>query len=371
MTEQLPYEKHRREYTMVGMTATFQQLFRPETIEFLGAKVEEWISVVKNGEFYHVQRTGERDNLSKGFLGRISHGELTFEKLEEEYQKLDENMVKFEALMERPISAYDREMILELHRIYQEVIALAVMGADSADFVNELPEEMRPRYLKWITKVRRRAEILYKDGEMKLMPRYLEWLARTHLADYSAEQLSYLFYEEMQNYIKKGASLPSRKELNERQKSLYVRQYPVDQYQLLSGRAAEEVFHKMGIFKQRDDLRDLAEFKGQTAYQGKAKGHVRIVRSRYDMKYFEDDEVLVTTMTDPSYLPIMKRAAAFVTNEGGTLCHAAIVARELHKPCVIGTRFATHALHDGDYIEVDGLEGIVKILERSQPKAKK
>ena len=65
-------------------------------------------------------------------------------------------------------------------------------------------------------------------------------------------------------------------------------------------------------------------------------------------------------MTEPSYLPIMKKAAAFITNEGGVLCHAAIVARELQKPCIIGTKIATHVFKDGDLVEVDADSGIIK-----------
>ncbi len=67
-------------------------------------------------------------------------------------------------------------------------------------------------------------------------------------------------------------------------------------------------------------------------------------------------------MTEPSYLSVMKKAAAFVTDEGGILCHAAIVARELKKPCVTGTKIATKVLKDGDRIEVDADRGIIRIL---------
>lgn len=59
----------------------------------------------------------------------------------------------------------------------------------------------------------------------------------------------------------------------------------------------------------------------------------------------------------------MKKAAAFVTDEGGMLCHAAIVARELKKPCIIGTKFATQILRDGDLVEVDANRGIITILK--------
>ena len=80
---------------------------------------------------------------------------------------------------------------------------------------------------------------------------------------------------------------------------------------------------------------------------------------------FQDGAILVTTMTTPEFVPIMKKALAVVTNEGGVLCHAAIVARELKKPCIIGTKIATQILRDGDLVEVDAEKGVVKILKRS------
>ena len=71
---------------------------------------------------------------------------------------------------------------------------------------------------------------------------------------------------------------------------------------------------------------------------------------------------MVATMTFPNFIPAMEKAAAFVTDEGGILCHAAIVAREMKKPCIIGTKIATQVLHDGQLVEVDAKRGIVKIL---------
>ncbi|NTU99308.1 hypothetical protein HGA64_04895, partial [Candidatus Falkowbacteria bacterium] len=59
----------------------------------------------------------------------------------------------------------------------------------------------------------------------------------------------------------------------------------------------------------------------------------------------------------------MKKAAAFVTDEGGVTCHAAILARELKKPCIIGTKIATSVLQDGDLVEVDADNGVVRILK--------
>ena len=110
--------------------------------------------------------------------------------------------------------------------------------------------------------------------------------------------------------------------------------------------------------------KSILEFKGASAFKGKVKGRVRILIRKKDMNSLKDGEILVSPMTTPDFLPAMKRASAIVTDEGGIVCHAAIVARELKKPCVIGTKIATQVLRDGDLVEVDANEGIVRILER-------
>ncbi len=70
-------------------------------------------------------------------------------------------------------------------------------------------------------------------------------------------------------------------------------------------------------------------------------------------------DVLVTRMTAPDWVPAMEKAAAIVTNEGGSTCHAAIVSRELGIPCVVGTSNATEVLRDGQAVTVDGTAGLV------------
>ena len=93
-----------------------------------------------------------------------------------------------------------------------------------------------------------------------------------------------------------------------------------------------------------------------------ASGTVRIINSVADSKRFKQGDVLVTRMTDPDWVPLMKIAAAIVTDFGGRTCHAAIVARELGVPAVVGTSNATQLLHDGQEVTVDcstGMQGSV------------
>lgn len=77
---------------------------------------------------------------------------------------------------------------------------------------------------------------------------------------------------------------------------------------------------------------------------------------------FEEGEILVAISTNPDIIPLMKKAGAIVTDEGGIMCHASIISRELKIPCIVGTKNATRALKDGDMVEVDANTGIIKII---------
>lgn len=107
----------------------------------------------------------------------------------------------------------------------------------------------------------------------------------------------------------------------------------------------------------------VKELRGQAVSVGTARSRVRLVRSNEDISKVQRGEILVAASTNPTYVPAMERAAAIITNEGGLLCHAAIVSRELKIPCIVGTKIATKVLKDGDLVEVDANKGIVKILK--------
>ena len=94
--------------------------------------------------------------------------------------------------------------------------------------------------------------------------------------------------------------------------------------------------------------------KGLAASPGTASGAVRVLQSPTEGRLLHDGEVLVAPMTNPDWVPTIRRAAALVTDGGGMTCHAAIVARELGVPCIVGTRDATSRLHNGQLVTVDG-----------------
>ncbi|WP_414637775.1 phosphoenolpyruvate synthase [Actinomycetospora sp.] len=101
--------------------------------------------------------------------------------------------------------------------------------------------------------------------------------------------------------------------------------------------------------------------RGIPASPGRVTGPVRVLRQPSDGVRLAAGEVLVAPLTNPDWLPAMRRAAAVVTEAGGATCHAAIAARELGLPGVVGTGDATTVLHDGQVVTVDGSSGEVAV----------
>jgi len=118
--------------------------------------------------------------------------------------------------------------------------------------------------------------------------------------------------------------------------------------------------------KSRDDAgieRYSLKQKGEVLAQGRSIGQrigagpAKVIASAKEMNRVEAGDVLITDMTDPDWEPVMKRASAIVTNRGGRTCHAAIIARELGIPAVVGTADATDRVPDGDPVTVSCAEG--------------
>ncbi|MCX2932299.1 PEP-utilizing enzyme [Mycobacterium sp. CVI_P3] len=101
--------------------------------------------------------------------------------------------------------------------------------------------------------------------------------------------------------------------------------------------------------------------RGVPAVSGRARGRVRLLRSPDDD--IEPGEILVARVTDTGWTPFFATAAAIVTDIGGAMSHAAIVAREFGIPAVVGTEIASRALRDGQLVEVDGASGVVTVID--------
>jgi phosphohistidine swiveling domain-containing protein len=171
--------------------------------------------------------------------------------------------------------------------------------------------------------------------------------------------LLYMFPWEMEGYILKNKF--NNKELTERRKfsCLIVSKNSV---KLITGQKARKFYKKLGVEKIDQNLKQT---KGQCAFLGKARGPVKLIFVPSDMKKMKKGDVLVSQATSPDIIPAMKLASAIVTNTGGLICHAAITARELRIPCIVGTTNAAEIFKDGDIVEVDAEKGIVKKISKN------
>lgn len=133
----------------------------------------------------------------------------------------------------------------------------------------------------------------------------------------------------------------------------------------------QEFFNKENInllLKSNEEniINEDNTIKGLVAYPGKVMGKVKVVYNEEDLLKIKKGDIIVSPMTTPTFISVMNKVAAIITDEGGTVCHAALIARELKKTCIVGTKCASTYLEDNMMVEVDGDNGIIKILEEDK-----
>ncbi len=172
------------------------------------------------------------------------------------------------------------------------------------------------------------------------------------------DQIKTLNNRELERLMK-GKKL-SWKEINQRQK-YYASGTFNHKLFLYYGKKAKQIENK---YFAKPKSQKVSKLKGISAQRGITKGRAKIILSYDDFKKFKEGDILIANNTMPEYMPIIRKAKAIVTEIGGITCHAAIVSRELKKPCIIGVKNATNIIKDGDEVEVDADEGIIKILKK-------
>ena len=169
-----------------------------------------------------------------------------------------------------------------------------------------------------------------------------------------------LSYDEIVNILKKGQA-PLAAELEKRNRLQYLAHITKQKTIIIADVNRRNRYLNILMGKSRQT--DVKLIKGQIAYPGIVRGKVRIILDASKARLVKKNEILVANMTHPDYLVGIRKAAAIVTDEGGILCHASIISRELKIPCIIGTKIATKVLHDGNLVEVDADKGIVKKIK--------
>ena len=262
-------------------------------------------------------------------------------------------------LGERHYMARLRELLRDRKKVRDMQQGLAKIGRmheESKRLCARLPKDVRNRvrFVQWSAALRDERKRYNQIGNYVLVE-LAKMIARKAQVDPALALAA--FPDEIPLLLRQGAGrfVP---ELRERLRhGIFVFAHIPGRKSPVFGKQAERYFAVCEKTLHREEIR------GSVACRGMARGRVRIIMGQKDFRKMRQGDILVTYMTRPEFLPIMKKAAAFVTEEGGVTSHAAIVARELGIPCIIGTQVATKLLKDGDMIEVDADKGVVRIVK--------
>ncbi len=256
----------------------------------------------------------------------------SFKKLEKQYAK---RLTAFNSFSKSK-HADIREALRQSYQFFIDFTEIILLR-------NELPKYAKSRASKsliaFALRVRKKYESVHKLNfiiEAKLLRR----LERQH--HLSTNTLSYLTIDEFEAFLKTG-KIPDI----EKRKRFFLFYYD----------GKPHYYHDYrwwSVFSQPITKKTV---RGQAAYHGQVTGQAIIITKIKDAAKIKRGDILITSMTDPRYVPAMRRAAGIVTDEGGITSHAAIVAREMKKICLIGTKFATQVFSNGDTVAIDTAKG--------------
>lgn len=197
---------------------------------------------------------------------------------------------------------------------------------------------------------------IYKRALVTVQPFYRWFEQEFELPKFWAGHFS---YDEIADALEKN-KLPPIKKLQDRAHFGYVVHIGANKTTIIA--KPEEQIRFVRRFIPKYGEFDGNEVHGKTAFPGIVTGKVRRILKLSEIDKMRVGEILVANMTHPDFMPAIRKAAAIVTDEGGIVCHAAIVSRELKIPCVIACGKATKIFKDGDMIKVDAKNGVVTLL---------
>lgn len=329
------------------LTCTYFGVYYTKDVRFGTRPVfSKCIIFASNGRSYCYIRQEDRDILGTFLSKQVQRDATVVSNYCKDLKTESIHFIKFmdiNIVSEPTVELYN-EFWERLRVYYQPHIAVKYV-------VDYLDTRVLKKFLPQLQKARLAAEPVFQKTEDFLIA-FCKKIGKKVKLPYKL--LLCLTKEEMHAYFKSG-TLPKRQELEQRNKQMAM-VHDAGEYVLYTGAKIKAIEHLVV------STQSTSEIRGATAFPGKVTGSVRIVVDPAKAR-FKAGEILITGMTRPDFLPLLHKAAAFVTDAGGILSHAAIVARELKKPCVIGTKNATKIFKDGDVVEVDADKGIVKKIK--------
>lgn len=219
-------------------------------------------------------------------------------------------------------------------------------------------------YEQYLISLFRKFTYMYEEGRNAMVRTVWAMKSTSAYLGFDPDSLLYMTAQEIEG-LADGSSAMISEELLESRKESFALYFNHGQYEEYSGiDEVEKLIQEQRLeYLWQASKHTETALKGQVAYKGYVKGPVRLVFTQADANNIKDGEILISPMTQVEFLSGIRKCAAIVTDEGGIICHAAIVSREFGKPCILGTQRATQVFKNGDLVEVDANNGFVKIIK--------
>ncbi|MBL7045095.1 MAG: hypothetical protein ISR98_00640 [Parcubacteria group bacterium] len=339
--------------------------------EFKGAKLKQvfgfghdyWLFLYNGGEtmdlYRRVDELQESDRFTKEFIKEKSKVKKLFAEAK--------NVI---ANTETMIDSYKKRKDViktlpdfkkEYQRAIQQIIDYFVYIIEIPYIIGsvfEIDDVAKEAKYQWILKECEKLRSLsYHDFHQYVLSYLLDSLVT--ILDVSRKDIAFTTSDEIFSFLDSKLT---------KQELLNTTQQRKNNFVGFSSFGKEKFFHDESFLKSFYPEVDesIRKIKGNIAQKGLVTGRVKVVISKNDFTKFEDGDILVTIQSNPSFMPVIVKCSAIIADEGGIMSHAAIVSRELDKPCIIGTKVATKILKDGDMVEVDADNGVVRILEKEK-----
>lgn len=203
------------------------------------------------------------------------------------------------------------------------------------------------------------------SDKLFFVARHTLFVVISKVCNISVDDLIMLGAEEILEILKIGNVMPNiRKKIFDRREG-YAIIWLNGEIETFIGKEVLQIQAEIGkTYKINNSSKiDDNEISGMSANGGIVIGNVKILLNYKDVEKVKKGDIIVATMTTPDYISAMEKASGFITDEGGITCHAAIISREFGVPCIVGTVNATSKLKDGQKVELDAYNGIVKLLD--------
>ena len=299
--------------------------------------------------------------------------------LEKYIDREDKNWQEMLALGKKLVRASKKKELKEVKKLFAKIVVrlerhgfyfftIFSMGKVLTEYANKVKvsgdiKKALQKHDKW-----RNSVVFNEEKIIGCINQYLDLLGKS--SGFSKDKIiEYLTIDEVEELLSgKSSSEDVKKIIAARQKHgfafLALKQgfFVIDDPNQL--KKIKKHFVELNNEKIKKPLKDK-KIKGTVAFRSdkKIKGRVKLVFPEEKAPKSCTNRVLVTTQTTPKIIECIKGAKAIITDEGGLTCHAAITARELRIPCIVGTKIATKVLKDGDMVEVDADRGIVRLIK--------